>query len=51
MNPLDQASGRLWARHAMDPLLGVVDGLLIEWREGRFTRVERAARPPRGFSR
>jgi cytosine/adenosine deaminase-related metal-dependent hydrolase len=33
----------------MDPKLGVLDGVVIEWREGRFTRVEQAARPPADY--
>lgn len=40
------SSGRLWARYALDPLLGVVSGLLVEWQHGVFSRIERTPAPP-----
>ena len=41
-----RTDGALWARWALDPELGFVEGLSIEWRNDRFCRVEPAANPP-----
>ncbi|MCL5269434.1 MAG: amidohydrolase family protein [bacterium] len=46
----ETAGGTIWARHALDPALGAVAGLLIEWDGERLTRVERAPRPPAGLA-
>jgi cytosine/adenosine deaminase-related metal-dependent hydrolase len=48
--PTGARHGRLWARHGLDPILGAVDGLRVEWREGRWSRVERSPRPPADFA-
>ncbi len=43
-----QAAGRLWARHALDPHEGLIEGCLLEYSAGRWTHVARASCPPAG---
>lgn len=40
--------GQIWVRRALDPDEGPIDGLHLEWRDGRFSRVEPCAQPPAG---
>ena len=44
--PPSPSHGSLWARWALDPALGVLDGVTLEWRGGRIHRLEAVSRPP-----
>jgi cytosine/adenosine deaminase-related metal-dependent hydrolase len=40
----------MWVRRGLDPILGALDGVRVEWRDRRWSRIEVCPRPPADFS-